>query len=579
MAFAEQRSISASPSPQPARTPGSGRQLQCTIAAVLVSVGLAGGLFALQFATRDSYAAAFGEKNDTPNNPQDGFQNWGTPDSVLVLTGEMHGYLQPCGCSYPQFGGLARRYNFIQSLKSKGWPIVALDLGDVAQITGAVADQRQLKYSTAMKALDLMGYSAVGIGTHEFAPQLFETLSNYSLNNTTPVVLAANLMKREPGELFYNLNVKSAAISHPEKGLKVGAVGMIGPSVMSQVRDPDAKFSNNNPAALEQTLIDLKRQKTEVYVLLYQGSRVEAENAVRFVLERHRQFPSIVPTLDAVLCLSEASEPPSLPQKVGNTMIVEIGHKGRYVGVVGVYGSGPQRRLKYQLAQIGEEYKEAGNPVSKLMESYAAEVKRNNFAPSFPRTKHPIHVNLPQAKYVGSETCGNCHQHAYDVWSKTAHAHAFDKLREAKNPGLREFDGECIKCHVVGFGYHTGYLDSRNTERINKKLEHVGCEVCHGPGSAHVNNPADVHIHALMNPYKTNAAGLEAHVVKHRLNLIDMSCQRCHDTDNDVHWNFNKWAKIIHTTPPANANPQPAQPAQPANGKEQPAAEEATPKQ
>ena len=30
---------------------------------------------------------------------------------ALLLSGESHGYLQPCGCSEPQKGGLARRYN------------------------------------------------------------------------------------------------------------------------------------------------------------------------------------------------------------------------------------------------------------------------------------------------------------------------------------------------------------------------------------------------------------------------------------------------------------------------------------
>ena len=32
---------------------------------------------------------------------------------------------------------------------------------------------------------------------------------------------------------------------------------------------------------------------------------------------------------------------------------------------------------------------------------------------------------------------------------------------------------------------------------------------------------------------------------------IDFSCQKCHDTDNDVHWNIDKWVKgkIEHHEP------------------------------
>src|SRR5262245_56177995 len=64
------------------------------------------------------------------------FQGWGkNPDVVIVVSGEMHGYLQPCGCSRPQKGGLARRYNFIESLRKK-WPVVAGDLGDLPQASG-----------------------------------------------------------------------------------------------------------------------------------------------------------------------------------------------------------------------------------------------------------------------------------------------------------------------------------------------------------------------------------------------------------------------------------------------------------
>jgi len=524
--------------------------VQRTSAALLLTTCLAGGLFLLQSATKEGSASGLAE-GDAAASFNDGFQNWGKPDVALVLTGEMHGYLQPCGCSRPQFGGMSRRYNFIQTLKNKDWPVVAMDLGDVAQTSGAVFEQRQLKYSTAMEALDLMGYTAVGLGSHEFAFPLFEALSTYSLNNSSPSVVAANLQKRNEGELFHNLNVKSYAISKDGKGPRVGVVGLIGPSVIRQVRDPDAKFSDNNAAAMELALLELKKQKAEVYSLLYQGTFEEAKAAAAYFLDRHQKFPQIVPALDVVLCLSEASEPPSFGKMVGSTMVVEIGHKGRYVGVVGIYGAGPQRRTKYQLVSIGEQYEPAPNPVKNLMEKYAREVKQSNFVAQFPRTKHPIHVHFPQARYVGSEMCGSCHEHAYKVWSGSHHAHAFDTLKTAKDPGNREADGECVKCHVVGFSYHTGYLDSRNEPRMNKKLQDVGCENCHGPGSAHANNPANVQLHALMNPYKTNDPNLPPHVVKHRQNLIDMSCQKCHDTDNDVHWTFDKWSKIAHSTPVA----------------------------
>src|SRR5258708_803960 len=63
------------------------------------------------------------------------FHDWPkNPELVLVLTGERHGYVQPCGCSSPQVGGVERLYNLVQLLKAeRGWTVLPLDLGDTPQ--------------------------------------------------------------------------------------------------------------------------------------------------------------------------------------------------------------------------------------------------------------------------------------------------------------------------------------------------------------------------------------------------------------------------------------------------------------
>ena len=58
------------------------------------------------------------------------------PDLAFVLTGQTYGYVSPCGCTSPQKGGLERRANFIDSLRARGWPVVGLDLGDIAPEKG-----------------------------------------------------------------------------------------------------------------------------------------------------------------------------------------------------------------------------------------------------------------------------------------------------------------------------------------------------------------------------------------------------------------------------------------------------------
>jgi hypothetical protein len=117
-------------------------------------------------------------------------------------------------------------------------------------------------------------------------------------------------------------------------------------------------------------------------------------------------------------------------------------------------------------------------------------------------------------------------------------------LVDARKPSLRQYDGECIVCHVVGFGYQTGFKSE--DDAASKKLMNVGCESCHGPCSEHVKNPNNASWHKLINPWKFDPKE-DAATKKRRTMQIDLFCQKCHDTDNDVNWDFNlKWPKVEH---------------------------------
>ncbi len=87
-----------------------------------------------------------------------------------------------------------------------------------------------------------------------------------------------------------------------------------------------------------------------------------------------------------------------------------------------------------------------------------------------------------QAAYVGIDVCAKCHPGARDVWSGTAHASAYKTL----STQFKEFNLECVGCHVTGYD-----LPGGSTVTHVGKLENVQCEVCHGPGSKHVEAPTD----------------------------------------------------------------------------------------
>jgi hypothetical protein len=312
----------------------------------------------------------------------------------------------------------------------------------------------------------------------------------------------------------------------------------------------------------------LKRDGAEINVLLYQGydnkdrhkknpgkaEKTEVEKVAEFCIAKHKQDPTF-PRLDLILCLSDDSEPPTFPEKVGDTMIVSVGHKGRFVGVVGVFRTkntkGPPFQLRYQLVSIGPEFetppgKEKDHELMDLLEKYTQEVKNRNYLAEYKQAEHPVQMYVKGSKYTeeGSETCMGCHAGAYKVWKHSKHAEAYKTLVEVKHPSLRQFDGECIVCHTVGFDYKTGFRDLEKT----KFLAEVGCESCHGPCSEHVRKPNNKEIYQYINKYKYRGKDAEDEADKNtRMLQIESSCVKCHDPDNDVNWKFDtRWKDVVH---------------------------------
>jgi hypothetical protein len=511
----------------------------------LTAVLTAGGVFAARWLLSPDRPAQASDKIAESPATAHLFRGWPRPDLVLLLSGQQHGYLQPCGCSHPQRGGLERRYNFLQTLRQRGWPVAALDLGDVAQTSGPRElpnVQGLIKYRYSMEALRQMGYLAVGLGETEGALPLREALDNYALNNPKPPVVCANLTDHDvnfPGE------VHDVVAETVPDGLKVGVVEVVGYTAAQTMKnDPQAKFDSVG-RVLSGHLKTLEKDKPDVRVLLYQGSPAES-----------RRLAQALPVFDVILCQSEDDEGPGQPEQIGRTCLVKgVGHKGKNVGVLGVFKSGNAGQpyeFRYHLVPLGEEYltpagAETGNPIAQLMERYTQELKSGGYLSKYGQGKHPLQFAAggSEPTYVGSEKCKKCHEHAYEVWKNSGHAHAYQTLADVTHPSLRQYDGECIVCHVTGFAYKGGYTDADATP----KLKDVGCEACHGPGSEHAKHPNDALWHTRMNPWKAQAGETEEQKAI-RILATDKACQRCHDPDNDVHWNFEKkWPKIEHHTP------------------------------
>lgn len=115
----------------------------------------------------------------------------------------------------------------------------------------------------------------------------------------------------------------------------------------------------------------------------------------------------------------------------------------------------------------------------------------------------PAPVPEGQSGYVGVDACTPCHQSERAFWDKTPHRGAYETLAKQS----KEFNLECVSCHVTGYeapgGSTVAHVDG---------LKSVQCEVCHGPGSRHIGNPADA---KLISTPERSLCAAKCHHVPH----------------------------------------------------------------
>ena len=140
--------------------------------------------------------AASAAKTDRPVAPIDKLMaELNNPAALLVVSGQQEGYLEPCGCSAEQIGGLLRRFDFIERLRKQNWPVSLVELGglikDPAHARGGF-EQSKIKFDYALKALKLLGYDALALSADDLKVGVGEALGLFdnNLGEKTKIVVA-----------------------------------------------------------------------------------------------------------------------------------------------------------------------------------------------------------------------------------------------------------------------------------------------------------------------------------------------------------------------------------------------------
>jgi nitrate/TMAO reductase-like tetraheme cytochrome c subunit len=434
------------------------------------------------------------------------FDDWPSdkPALVLAISGEMLGYMRPCGCSEGMSGGLARRAGLLEFLtKEKGWETVALDFGDLVK---AEFPWDEARYHYTIESLKTLGYKVVGIGTHDLSVKAM-SVAGEALNSDPLKLLAANLKSQNE-----DFNIVLGDIIVPMHTFEAGGVKLAVASVISESQKEEIRDQSVEVSPIAETVPTVLQKMTEagagLKVLFAHMPKSEAE-----------ELAKTYPGFDLIITKSDLDHPTKDDATmVGNTMVTWLGKKGMELGIIG-YWPGASPKLRFEPVLIDPRFKE-GEALQEIYTSFVQYLADKEYLAKLPQLDHPSGT-----RYIGSSRCATCHPKAFEKWKSTKHSHALQTLTDAKPEG-QDYNPECVKCHVVGHGFNSGFVTPDKTPDMGG----VGCENCHGPGEKHANAPTDEAGKAMMRVSKNEA-----------------DCIKCHDSENSVHFNFKTyWPRIEH---------------------------------
>ena len=469
------------------------------------------GVALVLIATIAGWAAGPTKQEAKPQDFAPLFDDWPNdkPDLAFVLSGEMYGYLRPCGCSPGQHGGLARRGGLLRYLtEEKGWNTLPLDLGDLIGDSRLMLLQ-PLRYSFALESLTKLGYPVIGIGQKDLSLSINEWLG-HALNAEPTKFVHGNLRHKEEDFQAILGEVIRKTILIERGGIKVAVSALTSDSDNQTLPDKTITVTASEQA-VQGILAEMNARQPDFRVLLAHMSVDEA----KALAARH-------PGFDLILCRSRledsATEEASM---VGNTMVTWVGRKGKAVGIVGFWRN-HNPRLRFELVPLDLRFPN----VDEMNEVYARlvmAIKNDKLLEKYPR------VDVPGGnEYVGARKCKECHEEIYKHWTETGHFHAMETLRDIATPAGQDYNPECVRCHVVALDYRTGFQTIDSTPELGG----VQCENCHGPGKKHIDDPENPD---LLTPAPEDDEAIER------------SCIVCHDVDNSLNFDFSTyWPKVRH---------------------------------
>ena len=483
---------------------------------------------------------------------------------LLVIT-DLEGYLEPCGCQRRPLGGIDRLATELTRARADGVPTLFLHSGDLFfdglehGVRGADASAQEVwKAETIVQVFSGLGLAAATAGPLD-AQQGVETLRR--LAGTAPFPLLA------AGVTFGGASLHAEPVVREVGGLKIGLFGV------SELEGPNG--------AVPEGLLATQDVRTAARAEAERLRAAGAELVIGLARASRRSARAIAmgtPGVDFLVEGGLAEGDVIVPTRSGDAVLLHAARQGHGLLIVDVYrrgtgaytdvgawtrtrerarlaesvtalraritewerGGQARADIDSQRARLADMEREraalAARPVVRgnafaarfveldadvprdpatraLLDGYNERVNEHNrtaFADLLPR---PAERGKP--RYVGVHACQGCHGPEYEWWRTTPHGHAYATLTQVH----REFNLSCVGCHVTGYNQPGGSTVTHNTGLVD-----VGCESCHGPGSAHADDPA---------------------VLMERVDVPSSVCLGCHTPEHSDHFEYTEYRRQL----------------------------------
>ncbi len=417
----------------------------------------------------------------------------GEPDDArplaVVASGDVNGWIVPCGCASNQSGGLPRRGSYVAAVRDEAEVLLV----DVGGSPGGTSEYDLLRFEAALRGEAAMGIDARNLGAAELAlgPERLRRLAD------------------DRGAPWLSANVRDRAgdfLAEPFLALELGGrrvvlVGVVAPRYAT----PDVDVTPPRQAVL-----DAVRQAGPADWLVVLAYLPEDEL---------RELAELLPEADLVV--GGPTGQPIEPRQVGPVLLASATNQGKFLARFDA-PAGPGR-FTARIDELDDRYPDDPEQTANLRRFYDDLQRRDvsaaetAYAPSLPD-------DLPPGFAIaGTDRCRECHAVDYRLWSTSLHAHAWNSL----TPTGAHTDPACQRCHTTGYGMPGGFVSlARSRSRRG-----IGCESCHGPSLAHADDPTE------RTAYFAQAAS---------------HCVVCHDRENSPEFEYETyWDRIRHGDTPA----------------------------